>query len=286
MGDATEAAGAATLAAFPPFPEALYTRALGYVQSNDTKMLDRLWQQYGGQFVNGAFGEGGACLLHYAALKLKVKSVVWLLEKGAEVDCIDREGETPLFWCATISSFSARTTQLLQLLVNAGAQVNWQDFNGYVPLTHAVVRGAVDSTRRKRIATVLQFGADPRIRDFDDKQPLDYVGKQTNDGRTWTDALPENQRELDKCRVLLRDEMHRRDIRMILLVVRTRRRRAAADEAAMVEEEEKKKDGGGEEKAAKHAVGITEVPEIPEEVEARMMELEAEAMFMNCFNFI
>jgi len=213
--------------------------------------------------------------------------------------------QTPLCWCATIASFSVRTKELLQLLVNAGADPNWQDFNGYTPLTHAVVRGSVDATRRARVQALLQLGADPRMRDYDGKQPVDYLGMNTNDGWVWTAALPENQREMQRCRALLKDEMFRREVRVVLLVVRARgqqeRRRRHLNvtiEQQQGKEEEKK--GGGERRGQRRRGGCSSRAAVEEEkveaeeggtedgveVVSRLMGLDDDMMFVKCLNFI
>lgn len=83
-----------------------------------------------------------------------------------------------------------------------GADVDHRDFLGRVALTYAAVRGAVDHTRRRRIEALLRLGADPRLRDFDGKAPIDYLGMCT-DGGQWAAALPENEREMRRCRALL-----------------------------------------------------------------------------------
>lgn len=108
-----------------------------------------------------------------------------------------------MFWLATIAKCDAATIELMEALVGIlGADVDHRDFLGRVALTYAVVRGTVDSVRRRRVEALLRLGADPRLRDYDGKAPVDYLGMCTNGGE-WTDALPENEREMRRCRELL-----------------------------------------------------------------------------------
>lgn len=46
----------------------------------------------------------------------------------------------------------------MRLLKGAGGELDWQDNHGRVALTCAVVRGAVDATRRKRVQLLLAVG--------------------------------------------------------------------------------------------------------------------------------
>ena len=116
---------------------------------------------------------------------------------------MDGDGETPLFWLATIARFDAHTIEILTAMVQVlGVDVDHRDFVGRVALTYAVVRGTVDCVRRRRVEALLRLGADPRLRDYDEKAPVDYLGMCTSGGE-WTDALPENKREMRRCRELL-----------------------------------------------------------------------------------
>lgn len=56
-----------------------------------------------------------------------------LLERGAKVEAIDRDGKTPLFWAALLHKW-----QVCHLLVERGANVNATDITGWTPLMLAV----------------------------------------------------------------------------------------------------------------------------------------------------
>lgn len=169
-----------------------------------------------------------------------------------------------------------------------------------------MVRGSVDATRRARVQALLELGADPRLRDYDGKQPVDYLGMNTNDGWVWTSALPENQREMQRCRALLKDEMFRREVRVVLMVVRARGQQERRRRLNMTVEEqrgkEEEKEGGGERRGQRRRGGCSsraaaeeeEKVEIEEEggneegveVVRRLMGLQDDEMFMRCLNFI
>lgn len=68
--------------------------------------------------VNGC-DEIGQTLLHGAALTGNNELVSWLLHKGANIDCSDRQGWTPL-----LMAISERHPETAQLLLKKGASVN------------------------------------------------------------------------------------------------------------------------------------------------------------------
>jgi len=141
------------------------------------------------------------------------------------------------------------------------------------------------------------------MRDYDGKQPVDYLGMNTNDGSIWMEALPENQREMHKCRALLKDEMFRREVRVVLMVVRARgqqecrRRREVVAERQQGKKEEK--EGGEGRRGQRRRGGCSSNAVVEEKVEAeeggseegvevarRLMALQDDVMFMRCLNFI
>ena len=59
----------------------------------------------------------------------KVEKFQSLLEAGADINCEDKDGWTPLHWAAALGRI-----EMARRLVEAGADVNAQDDNGYTPL--------------------------------------------------------------------------------------------------------------------------------------------------------
>ena len=190
----------------PASKERYWCRALRASDTGDIRTLSAIAQQHEHILFESAPDESGT-LLHYACRKSKRNVVNFLLSHGADPNATDRDGETALFWAATIASYSTRTTEVLRLLKQYGANLNHKDYHGYSALTYAVVRGAVDEIRRKRVQLLLELGADPRIRDDDGLQAIHYIGQST-DGGEWTVSLPESPRERQRCEMILRVSMY------------------------------------------------------------------------------
>ncbi len=69
-----------------------------------------------------ARGEDGSTALHHSVMGEGVGAVESLLEAGAEVDARDKNGWTPLHWAAALSEAPAA----LEALLEAGADPNAQ----------------------------------------------------------------------------------------------------------------------------------------------------------------
>lgn len=91
---AADAAGASPSLALPP---TIYVKALAAAQRNDIKALTEIWEKHGSRIFAEPLPEESGHILHYAAKGLRVKSVIWLLEHGADVNAIDREGEVRVY---------------------------------------------------------------------------------------------------------------------------------------------------------------------------------------------
>jgi hypothetical protein len=135
------------------------------------------------------------------------------------------------------------------------------------------------------------------VRDYDGKEPVDYLGMNTNDGWVWTAALPENGREMERCRALLKDEMFRREVRVVLMEERRRRLNVTKDQ--QIGEEDGKEGMGGKERprlrrGSSKSVAVKEDEvEVEEggkeegvEVARRLMSLQDDMMFMRCLLYI
>lgn len=80
-----------------PLASTVYNKALAAAERNDTKALTEIWEQHGSRVLTRPLPDESGFLLHYAAKKLRTKSVVWLIEHGADVNAIDHEGEVRFF---------------------------------------------------------------------------------------------------------------------------------------------------------------------------------------------
>lgn len=85
----------------------------------------------------------------------------YLIEKGANVNAQNNEGNTMLF-----ESFFPRGTEIL---LSSGASVNILNKKGQTALHYAVMRDDLDT-----ILLLLKYGADLNLKDLRDRKPVDY----------------------------------------------------------------------------------------------------------------
>jgi len=88
-----------------------------------------------------------------------------LLDNGADIESRDSDGRTPLFYAVV-----AEHHDLAALLIKCGADVNTQDNNGMSPLIHASWRGFAEIVR-----ILLDSGADIDSSDNEGRAPLSYA---------------------------------------------------------------------------------------------------------------
>ena len=115
----------------------------------------------------------GDSALHFAAKTGNLASINYLLTYGAKADIRGQYGMTPLGY---VCSILHRTPKLacLQRLVEAGANVNTQNFQGATPVLYAS-QWAYTSA----LEFLLQHGADPNKPTFDGETPL-VIAVQAN----------------------------------------------------------------------------------------------------------
>lgn len=135
----------------------------------------------------------GHTALHIAARDNRLITVHILLLKGAKKNCVNNKGQTPLhvaFWNKTLIRrladeesvnipdknglsplmYYSDSPDIMAILCEKGADVNYQTPQGSTPLHHAVLNKHTDSVR-----LLLKHGADRTIRDEEGKTAYDYA---------------------------------------------------------------------------------------------------------------
>jgi ankyrin repeat protein len=116
----------------------------------------------------------GLTALHWATARGNVDAVKVLLEFGAAPNVYSRRGHSPLTWAA--QSPSARRAEIVQELLNHGADVNHPDSYNRTPLLNA----AADPDDPTCIKLFVNSGADVNWQDCHKRTPLGYAAKMGN----------------------------------------------------------------------------------------------------------
>jgi ankyrin repeat protein len=108
----------------------------------------------------------GNCPLHVAAVFNHVKVARMLLEKGADVNVKDKDGDSsPLHFSAILGHM-----KIAKLLLKNGADVNAKDKAGSSPLHIGVMNGWFELAK-----LLLEHGADVNAKDKDGNSPLHFA---------------------------------------------------------------------------------------------------------------
>ena len=100
-----------------------------------------------------------------------------LLEAGAEVNCADESGKTPLHLAAMGQGDDSAAC--LKLLLAAGADPNARDAEGNTPLHEAAgVSSSEGWVNRDAVRVLEEAGADSTLKNKDGKTPQELIGQQ------------------------------------------------------------------------------------------------------------
>jgi ankyrin repeat protein len=109
----------------------------------------------------------GATPLHWAvSWSPKKEVVVFLIEKGADVNAKDENGRTPLHWAVNWGY-----KEVVELLIEKGSDVNAKDESGRTPLHEAVAWGHLKE-RGGLVELLIEKGADVNTKDDRGETPL------------------------------------------------------------------------------------------------------------------
>jgi ankyrin repeat protein len=109
--------------------------------------------------------ENGATALHFAAQLRSAKPITFLLDHGADIEAVDKQGFRALHHAAQCAGDDP--TAALKALLSRGAEVDARNNNGTTPLLHAVIRNKPWNVKELVIA-----GADENASNNTDNTPL------------------------------------------------------------------------------------------------------------------
>ena len=112
-------------------------------------------------------GRYGLTALHYAVRGGKLPLIKLLLERGAEVNSLDKDGLTPLLHLSKTRS-KADPIPVMELLAASGANVDARDQTQRTLLMHFARQG-----KKKPVQWLLAHGADRNARNKNRKMAVD-----------------------------------------------------------------------------------------------------------------
>lgn len=143
----------------------------------------------GGGAVNTEDSSGWTALM-YAAGVGPVSSVQALLDARADASHRTTAGETVI--CAALTSYPDAAAKL-RLLAKAGVDVSVPDAIGITPLMEAVALN-----RKDAVATLMDLGADPKLKDNKGRTAMDVLQLSVTEGRIDTTDYKEMKKLLSR----------------------------------------------------------------------------------------
>ena len=131
-------------------------------ESASLEVADKFFKKYGHNYVNAKDSVGNPILslsIYYGHEPL----ALYLIDKGADIQATDENGNTPLIYAA-----SGHNDRLTRHLVNQGADVNARNINGITALDMAIHGGLADI-----VSFLISQGADVGTKDNFGKKALD-----------------------------------------------------------------------------------------------------------------
>ena len=122
--------------------------------------------------VNEVVTDGGMTGLHLACAKGDLDGAVLYLDNGAEIDARDNVERTPLHFAAANGS----NIDLIDELINRGADVNAQSLGGDTPLIKAIMFDNAFGVK-----ALLDQGADAKLRNANDRDAESFAHASRNE---------------------------------------------------------------------------------------------------------
>jgi serine/threonine-protein phosphatase 6 regulatory ankyrin repeat subunit B len=117
-------------------------------------------------------------VLYLAVTRGREDLVQKLLEMGADPNIADSEGGVPL---AEAVIGRAVNPEIVRMLIEKGANVNHQENNGATPLIYAAANNQISpETRQTIVKMLLDKGADTKLKDKKGNSALDWAKKSNN----------------------------------------------------------------------------------------------------------
>ena len=129
-------------------------------------------------------GEGRTPLI-YAALSGNTEILNWLIELKADVNSQDRNG-----WCALHAASQNKHPEIIQSLINNGANPNLTDSFGNGPLWTATMNARGDQTIPQML---LQAGANANHKNNSNRSPNDMVAIMTKNLKLMAEQNAKNK---------------------------------------------------------------------------------------------
>lgn len=121
--------------------------------------------------VDTPLTDGGMTGLHIAWSRGDLEAAEIFLDAGADISATDKLGRTALHFAASIGT----NLELIELLVNKGAQVNAQSTGGETPLMKAIAFDNADAAK-----LLLEHGADAEIENSMNRNSYSFAKASKN----------------------------------------------------------------------------------------------------------
>lgn len=144
------------------------------VEDKDISEVEKLLGKPGSTLINSRDITNGRTALHIAAARRDIVWLVFLANKGANPNIADNRGVTPLMLASQLGFFEG-----VQALITAGGRVDEPNEAGETPLITAVHRR---DTQMMRV--LLQAGADPDRSDNSGRSAREYATLEGANSRT------------------------------------------------------------------------------------------------------